>query len=153
MPVRQVRGHYKCPGLGVRRPVPPWLALLATLLFVPSPGAHAQSVTTDLFNPVRGNFNGKYDPLRKSGDNANQFDLNTNKTAANADTPAPSRIGKIPTYEVPAASGASITGYDSLGRKKPPAAARRAEKSRHRPRQLHSTGLLNVRRCRRPPRI
>lgn len=31
---------------------------------------------------------------------------------------APSRIGQIPTYGIPAASGASDAGYDSLGRKR-----------------------------------
>ena len=34
------------------------------------------------------------------------------------DTPAPSRIGSIPTYGLPAASGASTSGYDSLNRKR-----------------------------------
>jgi hypothetical protein len=104
----------------VRPPAPLRLALLAGSLLLAAPVAQAQTVIPDLFNPVRGNFNGRYDPLRKTGDNADQTDPNRKKTAENADVPAPSRIGKIPTYDVPAASGASITGYDSLGRKKKP---------------------------------
>ena len=35
-----------------------------------------------------------------------------------ADKPAESRIGKVPTYGLPAASGASEAGYDSLNRKR-----------------------------------
>jgi len=34
------------------------------------------------------------------------------------DTRAPSRIGQIPSYGLPAASGASTSGYDSLNRKR-----------------------------------
>ena len=36
----------------------------------------------------------------------------------NPDTPAPSRVGKIPTYGLPAANGASESGYNSLNRKR-----------------------------------
>ena len=36
----------------------------------------------------------------------------------NPDKPAPSRVGRIPTYGLPAASGASDSGYDSLNRKR-----------------------------------
>ena len=37
------------------------------------------------------------------------------------DTPAPSRIGQMPTYGLPAANGAAVSGFDSLNRtrKKP----------------------------------
>jgi hypothetical protein len=118
--VRRVRAKRIGPGFGVRRPALRRLALSAALLLLAAPAALAQTATPDLFNPVRGNFSGQYDPLRKTPDNSNQPDATRNRTAQNADGPAPSRIGKIPTFDVPAASGASTTGYDSLARKKKP---------------------------------
>src|SRR4030081_3727258 len=70
--------------------------------------AAAQTMTGDLMNPVRDGFLLPQDsPLRKIGD------LPTGAT----DLIAPSRIGQIPTYGVPAASGASDIGYDSLNRR------------------------------------
>ena len=51
----------------------------------------------------------------KTGDAANDAGL------ADKDKPAPSRIGQIPTYGLPAANGAADSGFDSLNRvrKKP----------------------------------
>jgi hypothetical protein len=83
----------------------------------------AQSLTTDLLRPVRDGFLAPEDsPLRKtteaigdvSGDAATNRKLNKNQ-------PAPSRIGNIPKYGLPAASGAAEDGFDSLSRtrKKP----------------------------------
>ena len=86
------------------------------------PRTQAQTLTSDLLRPVRDGFIAPQDSLRKTSDNA------TDKTADPAggerrdqDKPAPSRIGKIPTYGLPAASGASGSGFDSLNRprKKP----------------------------------
>jgi hypothetical protein len=83
--------------------------------------AAAQALTSDLMNPVRDGFLPPQDsPLRKVND------PNTSGAApvspyGTADLMAPSRIGKTPTYGVPAANGASDMGYDSLNRtrKKP----------------------------------
>src|ERR1700683_1172233 len=88
--------------------------------------ARAQTVTPDLFRPVRDGFVLPQDsPLRRVGD----YTGNTDKTGdaandaglADKDKPAPSRIGQIPPYGLPPANGAADTGFDSLNRtrKKP----------------------------------
>jgi hypothetical protein len=46
------------------------------------------------------------------------LDPNNDPNKRQADKPAESRIGKVPTYGLPAASGASDAGYDSLSRKR-----------------------------------
>lgn len=100
----------------------PGLALTA----LGSAPAVAQSLTPDLFNPNRGGF-------------ASPETLPTRRTAGvpqapsdalpalpdpNADPrkarekPATSRIGQVPTYGLPAATGASSSGYDLLNRKR-----------------------------------
>ena len=85
--------------------------------------AHAQTVTPDLFSPTRSSQISTPDsPLRrttadtndKTGDAASSARLRERDT----DTPAPSRIGQIPRYGLPAASGASDWGYNSLNRKR-----------------------------------
>ena len=85
--------------------------------------ANAQTVTPDLFSSTRSSQISTPDlPLRrttadtsdKSGDAASSARLRERDT----DTPAPSRIGQIPRYGLPAASGASDWGYDSLNRKR-----------------------------------
>ena len=85
--------------------------------------ANAQTVTPDLFSPTRSSQMSTPDsPLRrttadandKTGDAASSARLRERDT----DTPAPSRIGQIPRYGLPAASGASDWGYDSLNRKR-----------------------------------
>jgi hypothetical protein len=43
-------------------------------------------------------------------------DPSGNGKRSDPNTPAPSRIGQLPTYGVPAANGASDTGFDSLNR-------------------------------------
>ena len=99
------------------------LACLALIAFDETL-AKAQTLTSDLLRPVRDGFVLPQDlPLRltsdssgdKSGDQANDARLR------DKDTPAPSRIGRIPTYGLPAASGASGSGFNSLNRtrKKP----------------------------------
>ncbi|MDB5636403.1 MAG: hypothetical protein JWP51_1311 [Bradyrhizobium sp.] len=87
----------------------------------------AQTLTPDLFRPVRNGFvSPQNSPLRKVGDNASDptdpTDLSEDaRLRREKDAPAPSRIGQIPTYGLPAASGASGSGFDSLNRtrKKP----------------------------------
>ena len=85
--------------------------------------ANAQTVTPDLFSSTRSSQISTPDsPLRrttadtndKTGDAASSARLRERDT----DTPAPSRIGQIPRYGLPAASGASDWGYDSLNRKR-----------------------------------
>src|ERR1700733_4572174 len=97
------------------------LACLALITLNKSPAA-AQTVTSDLFRPVRDGFlPPQNSPLRKVNDKTD--DNATDPTdAVNGDplgddnTPAPSRIGNTPTYGLPAANGASDSGFDSLNR-------------------------------------
>jgi hypothetical protein len=98
------------------------LPCLALIAFDQTP-AQAQTITPNLFRPVRDGFVTPQDsPLRrtgdptaeKTGDAANDRRLRER----DKDTPAPSRIGNIPTYGIAAASGASDSGYDSLNRRR-----------------------------------
>ena len=98
----------------------PCLALALALVTFDVRFAEAQTLTTALLRPVRDGFvSPQESPLRRTseqtGDGTNDAGLR------DKDTPAPSRIGNIPTYGRPAASGASTSGYDSLNRtrKKP----------------------------------
>ncbi len=78
--------------------------------------ALAQALTADMMNPAQGGFApADKSLLRKTADNG--ADDDTPKRSARA----PSRIGAIPTYGVPPASGAADVGFDSLNRtrKKP----------------------------------
>jgi hypothetical protein len=98
----------------------PCLALIA----VDVPAALAQTLTADLLRPVRDGFiTPQGSPLRKTSENTadRTSDAANDERLRDKDTPAPSRIGKIPTYGLPAANGASDSGYDSLNRtrKKP----------------------------------
>ncbi len=89
----------------------PCLALIAF-----EPPAEAQTVTADLLRPVRDGFVLPQDsPLRRTGFGTSAAD---DSDASGRDVPAPSRIGRIPSYGVAAASGASDTGFDSLNRKR-----------------------------------
>jgi hypothetical protein len=94
------------------------------LIVVQVTDAGAQTLTSDLLRPVRDGFVSPQDlPTRRTGiytaqstpdDRSNSID----NRLRNPDAPAPSRIGNIPTYGLPAASGAAISGYDSLNRKR-----------------------------------
>src|SRR6202166_3878322 len=107
----------------VLRAVLPCLALLA---FGDAPAA-AQTITPDLFRPVRDGFVLPQDsPLRRIGDKpgdkiSDPVDPANDTKLRDSNTPAPSRIGNIPTYGLPAANGAAGSGFDSLNRtrKKP----------------------------------
>jgi hypothetical protein len=89
------------------------------------PPATAQTLTSDLLRPVRDGFVSPQDlPTRKTGTNIAQSATPDDRSNSsdnrlrNPDAPAPSRIGNIPAYGLPAASGASSSGYDSLNRKR-----------------------------------
>ncbi len=81
--------------------------------------ARAQTVTPDLFSTTRTSQVMSPDsPLRRTAAEAND-PLNSPKLGDNdRSRPAPSRIGQIPKYGQPAASGAADSGYDSLNRKR-----------------------------------
>src|SRR5450759_3987030 len=110
------------PARGRRKPVMSLRALLPCLALIAFDGtlAQAQTLTPDLLRPVRDGFVSPQDsPLRRTSDNT--IIDKTGEAADDArlrdkDKPAPSRIGQIPTYGLPAASGASGSGFDSLNR-------------------------------------
>ena len=96
------------------------------LITHPLPSAHAQRLTPALFNPERGSFVAPQDlPLQKTAGEATDptdtpSDPNAEAKPRERDRPAPSRIGQIPTYGLPAANGAASSGYDSLNRRRKP---------------------------------
>jgi hypothetical protein len=112
------------PATGRRKRAVTFRALLAclALIAVDNAPAEAQTVTPGLFSPVRDGFvTAQNSPLRKTEDpSTDPADL-ANDERLRKDAPAPSRIGKIPTYGQPAANGAAQIGFDSLNRtrKKP----------------------------------
>jgi len=72
-------------------------------------------MTRDLFRPVRDGFVSPQDsPLRRTSDITD--DPANDPKLRDKDKPAPSRIGQVPTYGLPAANGAADTGFDSLNR-------------------------------------
>ncbi|MBT1513621.1 outer membrane beta-barrel protein [Bradyrhizobium sp. SRL28] len=92
------------------------LPCLALIAFAGT-AARAQTVTPDLFSSTRTSQTTSPDsPLRRTAAEAND-PLNSPKLQER-DKPAPSRIGQIPKYGLPAANGAADTGYDSLNRKR-----------------------------------
>src|ERR1700693_5833174 len=117
------------PATGRRKRAMTFRALLACLALITfdRTQAAAQTVTSDLFRPVRDGFLPPQDsPLRKINDRTSDnltdpTDPANDGRLRDKDVPAPSRIGNIPTYGLPAASGASDSGFDSLNRtrKKP----------------------------------
>jgi hypothetical protein len=81
------------------------------------PQSQAQTLTSDLLRPVRDGFIASQDsPLRKISDNATEKTADPASDDRDREKPAPSRIGRIPTYGLPAANGASGSGFDSLNR-------------------------------------
>jgi hypothetical protein len=114
------------PATGRRKRVIALRALSACLALIAldAPHLHAQTLTFDLLRPVPDGFIAPQNsPLRKTSENLT--DKTTDGTGddqlRDRNRPAPSRIGNIPTYGLPAASGASDVGFDSLNRtrKKP----------------------------------
>ncbi|MGY8668543.1 outer membrane beta-barrel protein [Bradyrhizobium sp. UFLA05-109] len=108
----------------VLRAVLPCLALTV----LESAPAAAQSLTPDLFNPNRGGFVSPDTlPTRRTAtatfaqppsDALPALPDPSADPRKSKDTPAPSRVGQVPTYGLPAANGASSSGYDSLNRKR-----------------------------------
>ena len=83
--------------------------------------AEAQTLTPDMLRPVRGGFVSPDDlPLRKTTPERIEGlpDSSVDPRARTPETPAATRVGQIPTYGLPAANGASDSGYDSLNRKR-----------------------------------
>ena len=103
--------HLRLPGCW------PGVILLLAVWVAP---VQAQTLSPDMLTPTRDGFAARNNALRKTGDAAaNSPDDGTgNARQPKADQPAPSRIGRVPTYGLPSASGASAAGYDSLNRKK-----------------------------------
>jgi len=98
----------------------PGLGLILAPIAFDETSAQAQMLTPALLRPVRDGFVSPQDsPLRRTSDNTGE--AANDAGLRDKDTPAPSRIGNIPTYGLAAASGASSSGYDSLNRtrKKP----------------------------------
>lgn len=84
--------------------------------------AVAQTLTPDMLRPVRGGFVSLEDsPLRRIGpERLEGLPDPSGDPRRSSDRPAASRIGQIPTYGTPAATGAGTAdvGYDSLNRKR-----------------------------------
>lgn len=106
------------------RALPLCLAMAIVLGTTAAPAA-AQTVTGDLFNPAPGGFAPKssaFSPLAQS--RPAQPGSAASDDEPPLPPPMPPRLGapqgqsQTPSYGSPAASGAAITGYDSLGRKK-----------------------------------
>ncbi len=109
------------PATGRRRRVYALRALLPCLALVAlvSPWAQAQTLTSELLRPVPDGFITPQDsPLRRTTENTadKTSDAANDDRLRDKDRPAPSRIGKIPTYGLPAANGASDSGFNSLNR-------------------------------------
>jgi hypothetical protein len=97
------------------------------LIAADAPRAKAQTVTPDLFSPKRTTQTAPENlaPRQISGSPRNSvldptatLDPDNDPNRRKADKPAESRIGKVPTYGLPAASGAAQSGYDSQNRKR-----------------------------------
>jgi hypothetical protein len=88
------------------------------------PLASAAAQTMDVLSPVRDGFLAPQDsPLRRTAAVAGPADAvpglpdpDSLPKSRKPDSNAPSRIGQVPTYGLPAASGAADSGYDSLNR-------------------------------------
>ncbi len=96
-------------------------ALLACLILTSGAfdQAHAQAITPDLFRPVQGGFVSAQDlPLRRTGAGGDSNDPTADERLRNGDNSAVLRRapGEVPQYGLPAASGASNSGYDALNR-------------------------------------
>jgi hypothetical protein len=107
------------PAEGRRSRAPMLRALLPCLALVVWDTTRAGAQTApppDLFRPAPdGSALGQDLPLRKTIA-ANSDDSGDPSGNGKRNTPAPSRIGQLPTYGVAAANGASDTGFDSLNR-------------------------------------
>jgi len=116
------------PGAGRARLAFARLPALALALY--APGAAAQSAAEWLLNPVADNAPAaqrSFDPDKPlfAKPPPRTFAPSGKIAAASeaANASAPSRIGAVPTYGTPPASGAGTTGFDSLNRQKAQAKA------------------------------
>jgi hypothetical protein len=93
------------------------LALIAFDATFPLDQARSQTLTADMLRPVRDGFVSPQDlPLRRTAGTDNTGDPDDGSILDDRNTPAPSRIGQVPEYGLPAANGAGDSGYDSLNR-------------------------------------
>jgi hypothetical protein len=95
--------------------------LIPALTALAGTPVQAQTLTPDMLRPERDGFILPQDsPLRRTADDRTS-DAANDARLRDKDTPAPSRIGNIPTYGLAPASGAADSGFDSLNRtrKKP----------------------------------
>lgn len=108
------------PATGRRKRVTLLRAALPCLaLIVTATPIKAQSLTPDLLRPVPEGFLVPRDSgLRRTNDVLGDNSAGPTGQLPDKNQPAPSRIGNIPTYGLPAASGASEDGFDSLNRKR-----------------------------------
>ncbi len=119
-------------------------ALPCLALIAPGTAARSQTVTPDLFSSTRtSQLTSPDSPLRRTAAEAND-PLNSPKLQ-DRDKPAPSRIGQIPKYGLPAASGGSRFRLTI----RPTASARSPNTIRGRPGQSRrSVPVVLRRRCR-----
>ena len=110
------------PATGRRKRVMSLRAALPCLAFIViGTPLQAQTLTPDLLRPVPEGFLVPRDSLlRRTTDVSadNSADPAANGQPPDKNRPAPSRIGNIPKYGLPAASGALEDGFDSLNRKR-----------------------------------
>lgn len=127
VPDRRERGHWPCA-------LQPCL-LLTGLILISAVPVRAQTVTPDMLRPVQGTTIAPTDSaLRKtplvSGVLPNPGGPDPRPVSQRPppppepERPAPSRINRLQTFDVPAASGSGTTGFDSLNRKRAKAKAR-----------------------------
>jgi hypothetical protein len=114
---------------GFTRAALAWLFACLTLFALGETRVQAQSVTSDLFSPRRTTqmTPDNLAPRQISGSPSSitldpnaTLDPDNDPNKRKGDKPAESRIGKVPTYGLPAASGAADSGYDSVNRKRQP---------------------------------
>src|SRR4051812_33765403 len=99
----------------VLRALLPCLALIA----FDESFSHAQTLTPDLFSPARDGFvSPQNSPLRRTSEASDRTsDAANDARLRERDRLAPPpRGGAVPSYGLPAANGASSSGYDSLNR-------------------------------------
>lgn len=104
------------------RSLPASLALLAVFV-IP---AESQTLTPDMLRAERDGFVGQNRPLRRVDDTTGTTNSDLRASPLRRDEPAPSRIGRIPTFDVPVAAGASSTGFNSLNQRRTRQVRRRA---------------------------
>ncbi|WP_256521236.1 outer membrane beta-barrel protein [Bradyrhizobium sp. USDA 4532] len=106
----------------------PCPAVTVLALTVTTGFAAAQTVTPDLFSPNRQSQVITQDsPLRRTTADAMDplnglrlpdADRERRSSSSSSTSTSTTRIGQVPTYGLPAANGASTSGYDSLNRKR-----------------------------------